>query len=125
VIAPSVFAWVALGGGLGAVLRLLISTWMASPEPRFPWATLFINIAGSFGIGLLWGLGQQQPWFEQWGRYLLVTGVLGGFTTFSAFSFETVALVDAGRYLPALVYVLASVAVCIIAAWAGLKVTGY
>jgi CrcB protein len=125
VIAPAALAWAALGGSAGALLRLLISSWFASPEPRFPWATLFINIAGSLGIGLLWGLGQQQPWFEQWGRYLLVTGFLGGFTTFSAFSFETMALVDGGRYLAALVYVLASVTVCIIAAWAGLRFAGY
>jgi CrcB protein len=114
---------VALGGGLGAVARLLVGTWLATPG-RFPWATLFINIAGSFGIGLLFGCGQHQSWFEQWGRYLLMTGMLGGFTTFSAFSLETVALVEAGRPLAAGAYVLASVTVCIVAAWIGLRLTG-
>ncbi len=77
--------WVTLGGGLGALGRFLITTWLFVPG-RFPWATLIINIAGAFAIGLLWGVGQQQAWFDQWGRYLLVVGVLGGFTTFSAFS---------------------------------------
>jgi len=116
--------WVALGGGAGAVLRLLISTWLATPG-RFPWATLFINIAGSFGIGLLFGYGQQQAWFEQWGRYLLMTGLLGGFTTFSAFSLETVALIETGRLLAAAAYVAASVLACVLAAWLGLRIVGY
>lgn len=116
--------WVALGGACGALARFGIATWFADPG-RFPWATLFINIAGSFAIGLLWGVCQQQAWFEQWGRYLLVTGLLGGFTTFSAFSLETVALIDAGRYLPAGAYVLSSVLVCVAAAWLGLRLAGY
>jgi CrcB protein len=122
-MAVSSILWVALGGGLGAVARLLVGTWLATPG-RFPWATLFINIAGSFGIGLLLGYGQHQSWFEQWGRYLLMTGMLGGFTTFSAFSLETVALVEAGRPLAAGAYVVASVTVCIGAAWIGLRLTG-
>ena len=120
----SAMFWVALGGSLGALLRFMLATWFATPD-RFPWTTLVINIAGSFGIGLLWGLGQSQPWFEQWGRYLLVVGLLGGFTTFSAFSLENVAMLDAGRYLQSLVYVLTSVLVCVVAAWTGLRLTGY
>jgi len=120
----SAMFWVALGGSLGALLRFTLATWFATPD-RFPWTTLVINIAGSFGIGLLWGLGQSQPWFEQWGRYLLVVGLLGGFTTFSAFSLENVAMLDAGRYLQSLVYMLTSVLVCIVAAWTGLRLTGY
>ncbi len=110
--------WVALGGGVGAVARFLISTWLFLPG-RFPWATLAINIAGSFAIGLLWGFGQQQPWFDSWGRYLLVVGVLGGFTTFSAFSLETVALMETGRQVQALGYVLASVLLCVLMALLG------
>lgn len=110
--------WVALGGGLGAVARFLVSTWLFMPG-RFPWATLAINIAGSFAIGVLWGVGQQQPWFDSWGRYLLVVGVLGGFTTFSAFSLETAALMETGRHAQALGYVLASVLLCVLMALLG------
>jgi CrcB protein len=110
--------WVAIGGALGASSRFLLTTWLFVPN-QFPWPTLMINIAGSFGIGLLWGIGFQQPWFESWGRYLLVVGVLGGFTTFSAFSLETVSLVEGGRTLEALVYVAASVLTCVISAWLG------
>ncbi|MEQ8860146.1 MAG: fluoride efflux transporter CrcB [Pseudomonadales bacterium] len=110
--------WVTLGGGFGALARFLISTWLFQPG-RFPWATLAINIAGSFAIGVLWGFGQQQPWFDSWGRYLLVVGLLGGFTTFSAFSLETVALMESGRQAQALGYVLASVLLCVFMALLG------
>ena len=116
--------WVALGGSIGAASRFLISTALFVPG-QFPWATLLINIAGSFGIGLLWGFGHQQVWFDDWGRYLLVVGLLGGFTTFSAFSLETVGLVEGGRLAGAAGYVLASVLGCVLAAWAGQRMTGY
>jgi len=116
--------WVALGGSLGAAGRFLISTVLFVPG-QFPWATLVINIAGSFGIGLLWGFGHQHAWFEQWGRYLLVVGLLGGFTTFSAFSLETVGLVEGGRFAGAAGYVCASMLGCVLAAWAGQRIAGY
>ncbi|MFU8815926.1 MAG: fluoride efflux transporter CrcB [Pseudomonadales bacterium] len=114
--------WVAAGGAVGAIGRFLISTWMFVPG-RFPWATLIINIAGSFAIGVLWGVGQNQVWFDTWGRYLLVVGVLGGFTTFSAFSLETVAMVETGRYLQAASYVVGSVVVCVFMALLGQRLT--
>ena len=115
--------YVALGGALGALARFAVSAALFVPG-QFPWATLAINIAGSFGIGLLWGMGHEQPWFEQWGRYLLVVGLLGGFTTFSAFSLETVELVESGRTLGAVSYVAASVLGCVAAAWIGQRMTG-
>ena len=89
---------------------------------QFPWPTLFINIAGSLGIGLLWGLYGQHAWFESWGRYLIVVGLLGGFTTFSAFSLETVGLVEGGKTGAAAAYVAASVTGCVLAAWIGQRV---
>ena len=114
--------WVALGGAGGAVARFLVSTLFFVPG-QFPWPTLVINIAGSLGIGLLWGLYGQHGWFEAWGRYLLVVGFLGGFTTFSAFSLETVGLVEGGRLTAATAYVLASLLGCVLAAWAGQRLT--
>lgn len=113
---------VACGGAIGACGRFLISTWLFVPG-AFPWPTLAINLLGSFAIGLAWGLGVQQAWFELWGRYLLVVGLLGGFTTFSAFSLEAVALIEGGRNLAALGYALGSVLGCIAAAWAGQLLT--
>ncbi len=116
--------WIALGGAVGATGRFLLTTWLFVPG-QFPWPTLLINIAGSFAIGLLWGLGFQQPWFEAWGRYLLVVGVLGGFTTFSAFSLETVGLVEGGRVTEAVIYVVASVLTCVASAWLGQRLLSF
>lgn len=115
--------YVALGGALGAWARYLVSTVFFVPG-QFPWPTLAINIAGSLGIGLLWGMGQQTEWFDAWGRYLLVVGFLGGFTTFSAFSLETLWLVDGDRVLAAVSYIAASVAGCLAAALVGQRLTG-
>jgi CrcB protein len=114
----STLLWVGLGGALGALCRYTWSAAFVAGE-RFPWATLTINIAGSFLIGLAWGAWSQEGWFNTWGRAFLVTGVLGGFTTFSAFSLETIALAEAGRVVTALIYVVASVVVCLVAAWVG------
>ncbi|MGD8416562.1 MAG: fluoride efflux transporter CrcB [Pseudomonadales bacterium] len=116
--------WVALGGASGAVGRFLISTALFVPG-QFPWPTLAINIAGSLGIGLLWGLYGQHGWFESWGRYLLVVGFLGGFTTFSAFSLETVGLIDGGRVAEAVAYVAASLLSCVLAAWLGQRLPSW
>ena len=104
---------VALGGALGASLRYGVGVQLA--RPGFPVAVLAVNVAGSFAMGVLavWmcrvGLGAWQP--------LVLTGILGGFTTFSAFSLETVALIERGQAAQASAYVLASVG-CSVAALA-------
>lgn len=114
--------WVAVGGALGAMLRFAAMQ-LVGAELRFPWTTLLINIAGSFAIGAAIGLWQQASWFEDWGRPLLVAGVLGGFTTFSAFSLETVNLILAGRFATAATYAALSVLASVSAAWAGMRFT--
>lgn len=111
-----------LGGGIGATLRLgayrMTRLWLA---PEFPWATLAVNMIGSFVAGLVTGwllsrsAGSDDPW-----ALFLMTGILGGFTTFSAFSIDAVALADRGAFMAALSYVLASVVLSILAAVAGL-----
>jgi CrcB protein len=109
---------VALGGAIGGVLRYLIS-WAIGVQHVFPWATLSINIAGSFAIGLVWGMFGHLDWFQSWGRLFLVVGVLGGFTTFSAFSLETLNLMNDGKATMALAYASTSVLVCLLAVWLG------
>ncbi len=111
---------VGFGGAMGSMARygasVAVSRWLLPP---FPWGTLVVNVVGSFLIGLVmvWLL-KAGEWRES-GRLLLVTGLLGGFTTFSSFSWETWKLIEDGRLLLAVGNILASVAVCLLATLAG------
>jgi len=97
---------VALGGALGAVLRYVMVTAIGAPL-----GTLAVNVLGSLAIGILFvWLGSRDGW-----QLFLMTGVLGGFTTFSAFSLDTLKLIQAGQNLPAAAYVLGSVALSLAA----------
>lgn len=113
---------VALGGATGSVLRWWWSGAVARATGTltFPWGTLAVNLAGSFAIGALLGLAEGRDGLAPGVRLLLVTGVLGGFTTFSAFSWETLALVRAGQVPAAIGYAAGSVAGGLLAALAGL-----
>lgn len=116
--------YVALGGALGAAGRYLASA-LTPSAAAFPWATLGVNLAGCLGIGLAWGAWSQLPWFQEWGRALLVVGVLGGFTTFSAFSLETLQLIASQRWGLAGAYAAGSLVGCVLAAWLGYRLAGY
>ena len=112
-----------LGGGLGAAARHGINrAGLALLGPGFPWWTLAVNVAGSFAIGLLaglfgaWETGQNM-------RLFLITGVLGGFTTFSAFSLDALTLWERGTFREAALYILGSVILSLAAAAVGLMVT--
>lgn len=103
-LGPTAVLLVAAGGAAGSVLRYLVSVLaLEALGAGFPWGTLAVNVIGSLAIGVLGGLGVQSEL-----RLLLVTGLLGGFTTFSAFSLETGALAERSVALAAL-YVTASV----------------
>ena len=115
--------YVALGGALGAVGRYLASALMPSAG-AFPWATLGVNLAGCLGIGLAWGAWSHLQWFQEWGRALLVVGVLGGFTTFSAFSLETLQFIAAQRWGLAGAYAASSLLGCVLAVWLGSRLAG-
>lgn len=112
----------ALGGALGALCRWGIAE--AVPAGGWPWPTLLVNLTGCLLLGVLLGLlSERRP--EATGlRTFLGAGVLGGFTTFSAFSVETVDLVRSEAVLPAGLYVLASVAGGVLAVAAGLRAAG-
>lgn len=108
---------VALGGALGCVLRYFLGVWLARPD--FPLATLMVNLAGSFAIGvLMFGPLAHGLWGDD-ARLLLVTGLLGGFTTMSSFAFETSALAGEGAVGVAALYLGLTIAGCIGAAWLG------
>ena len=102
---------IAIGGGTGSVLRYYISVtfFRISPDLKFPFATLTVNTIGCFAAGILVALfiRLDQPFTDY--RLLLLTGLMGGFTTFSAFGVETFYLLRQADYLAAIIYVLASI----------------
>ncbi len=98
------YAWVALGGGLGALLRYLLGAWLQGLlGVSFPWNTLLINALGSFLVGLVVQLSLLGALSPE-ARLFWAMGVLGGFTTFSTFSYELVAMAQAGAWERALAY---------------------
>lgn len=113
---------VMLGGAIGSGARYGVGrAALAAFGPGFPWGTLAVNLAGGFAMGLLAGrLARPDGAYEGW-MLLLGTGLLGGFTTFSAFSLDTVALVERGQPATAALYALVSVAGAIAALCAGLS----
>jgi CrcB protein len=115
------FLYVACGGALGACLRYAIALLVGSGS--LPWATLVTNISGSFAIGVVWGLCAEQEWFNAWGRLFLVVGLLGGFTTFSAFSLEAIKILEDGRLLPLVTYLVSTITGCLLAVWLGLRMS--
>jgi CrcB protein len=116
------YLWIALGGALGSVARFGCSSLMAAwLGERFPWGTLLVNVLGSFTIGLLAALAGSdgRPLVAGDLRQFLLVGVLGGYTTFSSFSLQTLALAEQGEAARAGLYVVGSVALCLTAAWLG------
>lgn len=115
---------VLIGSALGGLARhwvgLGVAAWLG---PRLPWATLGINVLGSFVIGLAAAIAADgRAGDAAWVRPFVMVGLCGGFTTFSAFSLQTVELLQGGEVGWALAYALGSVALCLLATWAGLAV---
>jgi CrcB protein len=116
-------ALVAIGGAAGATLRYLVAmaTHHTLGTTTWPWATLLVNWVGCLAIGLVVAgvierMETPMPW-----RLLLITGVLGGFTTYSAFAIETVALLEGRRYITALAYVTLTNVGCLVLTWVGVR----
>ena len=114
---------VGLGGFTGAVARYLLGGWVLhhTVAEKFPWSTFSVNVLGCLVMGVLSGFIERLDWFTPQMRLLLLTGLLGGFTTFSAFGLETVYLLRRGELWIAAAYALASVIMCVMALWFGLK----
>lgn len=120
------YIFVFLGGGMGAVCRYLATSLLAVRfGTAFPYGTLFVNVSGSFLMGVLMGLLPLFPFGDKYLpenlRLLLGVGFLGGFTTFSSFSMETMNLLQEPHTLSALANIFMSVALGITAAWAGIS----
>ena len=111
---------VGIGGFLGASARYLlggvIHRWLPA---TFPWGTFAINVTGCFGIGLVVALAEERMVLGPTIRLFLTVGVLGGYTTFSSFGYETMVLVREGSFGAAALNVLAQVALGLFSVWAG------
>ncbi|SRR5690606_5381664 len=116
--------WVALGGAIGAVGRHLVGLQAVKLfGPAFPWGTLSVNVAGSFAMGVLIGLLPARADAFPAVRAFLAVGVLGGFTTFSAFSLDVAVLLERKANVAAAGYLTGSVTLSILALFAGLWLT--
>ena len=103
------FLLVAFGGGIGAVVRYGIGLLILGRfGTSFPFHTLFINLTGSLAIGLLLVLFVERLHLDPAWRLLVIVGFLGGYTTFSSYTFEALALIEAGQPLASVLYVLGS-----------------
>jgi len=108
-------------GALGCLARYFFSSWIhASAAGPIPFGTLAVNVIGSLAIGLLMGGDLHQPLLGGNLRIGLAVGFLGGFTTFSTFSYETVRLIENGSLGAAIFNVLFNVVLCLLAAWVGI-----
>lgn len=123
VITPRVLAWIALGGILGSLARFVVST-LVNPDPvgAFPTGTLIINIAGCLAIGMIVPVLVGHP-REEHLRPFIVTGVLGGFTTFSAFALEVGVMLDSGDIGLASTYVGLTLLLGLISVPIGVRLT--
>lgn len=118
-------AWlvVALGGAVGAVLRFVLGrAALFLYAGSWPLGTFLVNIMGCVLMGVIYGMSLQQPLPEQV-RLFLMTGLLGGFTTFSAFSLESIILLQQGRIVMAASYSLLTLLLTILAIWLGMALT--
>ena len=114
----------AIGAGsfIGGIFRYLLSQFIqAKFLSAFPYGTLVVNIIGCFLIGLVFGLADRGNLAQEW-RLILATGFIGGFTTFSAFSNETVSMLRDGQLVYAMVYIITSVVFGLTATFTGISI---
>jgi CrcB protein len=115
------FLWICLGGAAGTGARYLLSGWLLRVAgPGFPWGTLAVNVIGSFLLGLILQVALATGVPSPTPRLALTTGVMGGFTTYSTFNYETLQYLQRNEWLPALLNVAATLLVCLAAGALGL-----
>jgi len=114
---------VGVGGFLGSVIRYLtvVGVQECLDRPWWPWGTFVVNVAGCLALGVVGGLADTKGWFGPEARVFLMMGLLGGFTTFSAFGYETLGLLRDGRMVGAAANIVLSVVVGVGAAFVGYK----
>jgi CrcB protein len=117
----SALLWIAVGSALGGMGRYWCSGMVARRlGERFPWGTLVVNVTGSFVIGLFGGLGPEGTNAVDLGvRQFVMIGLCGGYTTFSSFSLQTLALARDGQWRDVCMNIILSTVMCLIAVWLG------
>jgi fluoride exporter len=118
----ALYLWIALGSGIGGAARFGISEWMAQRfGDAFPWGTIAVNVSGCFIIGFFATLTGPDGRFlaDATQRQFFMTGILGGFTTFSSFSIQSMNLARDGQWLHAAANAVGSLVACLIAVWLG------
>jgi fluoride exporter len=112
--------FVGIGGGLGSMLRYALSLFIGRHVPvAFPLGTFLVNISGCFLIGVLYSLANKYTGFNPEWRLFLITGICGGYTTFSTFSYDGLILIKQGSIFYFMLYVLGSVVLGLLATFAG------
>lgn len=112
--------FVGIGGGIGSILRYLLSVFIGRHVPIvFPLGTFLVNISGCFLIGVFYSLATKYTGFNPEWRLLLITGICGGYTTFSTFSYDGLILLKQGSNLSFLFYMIGSVVLGLLATFAG------
>ncbi|PLY00506.1 MAG: fluoride efflux transporter CrcB [Desulfuromonas sp.] len=118
--------YIGVFGGLGCIARFLVSGWTYQLFGRgLPYGTLMVNVLGSFLLGLLMTLGVRSTLFPPAVRVGMTVGFMGGFTTFSTFSYETLRLIEDGSVLQAGVNIVLNLVVCLLAALLGVVLGRY
>jgi CrcB protein len=114
---------VAVGGAAGSVFRYLMQLYIGRYVTlTFPAGTLVVNLSGCFIIGLLYGMADRFAWLTMEWRLFLITGICGGYTTFSSFSYEGVSLFRQGNYLYFFLYIGMSVFLGLLATFGGFSI---
>jgi fluoride exporter len=117
------FFWICFGGAAGTGARYVLSGWaLRALGTGFPYGTLAVNVLGSFAVGLLMQVGLTTPLMSPTLRLSLTTGVMGGFTTYSTFNYETIRYIQDGAWLLAVANVGVTLLACLAAGFAGLAV---
>jgi fluoride exporter len=120
-MAPMILLAVGVGGGLGALIRYFVAGSIQSAAwPGYPWGIFVVNITGGLAMGLIVELSALKISLTPEMRAFLTTGILGGYTTFSTFSLDSVLLIERGQYASAATYVVGSTVLSILAVFAGM-----
>jgi len=124
-MSPAVALWLAAAGAAGTLLRAAANgVALRLFGPAFPWGTIAVNVVGSFAFGAIYGVARSRGGISTAHETVILVGLLGGFTTYSTFAFQSVEMLQAGRLVPAVAYVVGTNVAALAATWAGLRLFG-